>query len=355
MQKTKSGRWQVRWRERGRHRAKTFRNKLAAKKFEVELEFGQADTMPKESGMTFKEYAYLWHEDYCKTEKSESQWAGDLGIINNHLIEEFGDVPLKELDLPDMLKLRSSLRKKGLSAKTINNITSLAHSILTRAVKMKLIGSNPFSGEDPLKVPPQPFGYWTLEERDRFLSYCKREDPTLWEVVVMACHTGMRLGEIQALTRNALDFERRTILVYQSFDHKLRKVLPYTKGKSIRQIPMNQAVFEILKERILIAPTDRVFKRNLRHASRRMKTIIAQAGVKEIRFHDLRHTFASTLAMAKASTQDIQALLGHVDIKETMRYSHLHPDSLKGVTDRLVRDLCVTENREEKRLISNGT
>lgn len=345
MKKLKNGRWQVRWRERGKHRGKNFRNKELAKKFEAELELG-LPIAKKQTSKTFAEYAEDWFRKYCKVNKSESQWAGDMGMIKNHLIPAFGDCPLSELVKRDLLDLRASLKTdKGLSAKTINNIASLARKILETAVDMEFLPNNPFAGVKPLKVPPQPFAYWTIQERERFLSYCKREDPLLWEVAVFASHTGMRLGEIQGLPRNALDFERRAILVHQAYDHKLRKILPYTKGKKIRQIAMNDVVFGILKDRQLLKPTDLVFRKNLRHASRSMKKIIEMAGVRKIRFHDLRHTFASCLAMQGVAMQKIQALLGHVDIKETMRYSHLHPDSLEGVTDKLVHDLCILENQ----------
>ena len=344
MQKTKYGTYAVRWRHNGKHRARTFKTKILAQKFEAQLRLNEADTRLPNSVIKFENFSTMWHENYCKVEKSESQWVDDWSIIKIHLNPTFGSMKLCDLTKFELMNLRAALKNGGKHApKTINNITGLAKKMLNDAVDWELLRENPFRSIKPLKVPPQPFGYWTADERDRFLRFCKRKNPDLWRIVGFTCHTGLRLGEVMGLERRNLDFERKTVLVTQAYSTKVEKIVPYTKGKRMRQIEMNDLVYEVLKETQLMSPKTPIFGTKLKYSSKKVRRISNLAGVKSLCFHELRHTFASCLAMAGVPLHKIQVLLGHQNIQETQRYAHLHPDSLEGITKILVRDLCVEE------------
>lgn len=340
--KTKHGTWQVRWREKGVQRAKAFRRKELALKFAYELSQGKEhEENVRMRWLTFAEYARTWHENYCKIEKDEIQWFDDLSIINTHLVPAFGQKRLSNLAKADLLSLRRNLIEHGKSPKTVNNIAGLAKKMMNVAVDWGYLSANPWDAVKPLKIPERPFAYWMQDERDRFLRFAKRECFDLYEVVAVACHTGLRLGEMMGLKRDALDFERRVIVVHRSYSVKLKKLKPYTKSKRVRQVPMNDLVFEILSSRRLMAPDDFVFDHELaQNTPKRMRSVARKAGVKRLRFHDLRHTFASNLAMAGMALHKIQAVLGHANYKETERYAHLHPDALDRITDCLVHEVC---------------
>jgi len=127
------------------------------------------------------------------------------------------------------------------------------------------------------------------------------------------------------------------IIVRRSFSTKTGKLKEYTKSKKIRRVPMNDRVFAIMKKRFFLPMTARVFDCDFQHFVQRwFKPAQLKAGVRAISFHDLRHTFASLLAMAGVSVFDIQKLMGHSDIKTTMRYMHLAPEHLNGITDVLL-------------------
>ena len=340
----------MRWRENGIQRAKSFTRKELALKFAYELSQGieQAENV-RMRWLTFAEYSKVWHDSYCKVEKAEIQWSDDQSIINVHLIPAFGKKRLSNLSKADLVSLRRSMLEAGKSPKTINNVAGLAKKMLNVAVDWGYLTANPWASIKPLKLPEQAFSYWMPDERDRFLRFAKRECLDLFEVVAFACHTGLRHGEILGLKRDAVDFDRRVILVHRSFSKKLGKLKPYTKSKRIRQVPMNDLVFEILQSRRLIAPEDFVFGHEVtRNAPKRMKRIAKLAGVKSLRFHDLRHTFASNLAMAGRPLHKIQAVLGHANFKETQRYAHLHPDALERITDCLVHEVCTRSEKEAK-------
>ena len=108
--KTKYGTWQVRWRENGIQRAKSFTRKELALKFAYELSQGieQAENV-RMRWLTFAEYSKVWHDSYCKVEKAEIQWSDDQSIINVHLIPAFGKKRLSNLSKADLVSLRRSM------------------------------------------------------------------------------------------------------------------------------------------------------------------------------------------------------------------------------------------------------
>jgi integrase len=175
-----------------------------------------------------------------------------------------------------------------------------------------------------------------MDERDYFIQFATAIDPEFTKVVIVACHTGLRLGELGGLLRSELDFDRRMIRVRLNYSFKLKKELGKTKNRQIKEIPMNEAVYKVLKEHRLKSPTAEIFpKALLSNATHRFKSLCRKVDVKPLRFHDLRHTFASCLAMAGMDLRTIQELMRHKSIQMTMRYAHLHPEHLKGKTDVL--------------------
>jgi integrase len=99
---------------------------------------------------------------------------------------------------------------------------------------------------------------------------------------------------------------------------------------------MNQAVYDVLFDRIKESPDKHVFDRPLMiNALRKLQTICKMTDQRVIRFHDLRHTFASCLAMAGVDLMVIQKLMRHKSYQMTLRYAHLHPEHLKGSTEVL--------------------
>lgn len=340
LKRLKAGRWQVRWRDRDRkQRARNFTNKEVAQDFLRELMTGEhLDRKPEAT--TFRTFAERWHRDYCRVEKAESQWVSDWNLIRIYLLPAFGDLELSELRKVHLLNLRARLRQeRALSVKSVNLITALARKMLNTAIDWELLRKNPWGDVTLLRQPEQPIAYWTIAERDAFLAHCRQADPEFADIVEFACHTGMRLGEIRGLRRDCLDFDRGVITVRRGWARDLRGVeqlLDYTKGKSIRDIKMNEVVLGILRPSRRLGPAAHIFEFDPHHVARRLQRLAIAAGVKPIRFHDLRHTFASHMAMAGVPLYKIQRLLGHIDTKQTQRYAHLSPESLEGLTECLV-------------------
>ncbi len=141
-------------------------------------------------------------------------------------------------------------------------------------------------------------------------------EPTSPSIVTVALNTGMRRSEVLSLKWSQI----RNGFIY----------LIKTKTDEARQIPLNDTLRELFPSIPRHIKSDYVFcDKNgspYKDVRRSFKTAVEKAGIQDFRFHDLRHTFASRLVMKGVSLKTVQELLGHKDIKMTMRYSHLAED-----------------------------
>ena len=163
------------------------------------------------------------------------------------------------------------------------------------------------------------------------------------ELVLVACHTGLRKGELKALQRHQLDFIRDLVMVDATFSERLRKRFPRTKNGEIGFVPMVAPVRDALLDRTFLPGDAPVFDPSLfADVIGRLRRRALSAGVRPIRFHDLRHSYASTLVMAGVPIYTVQRLMRHKSITMTERYAHLAPDYLREAADKT----CVQTVRE---------
>lgn len=334
--KTKFGTYEVRWRLNGKQKSKGFKRKIDAEKFEAGLTL---NILPDDSKSTFEELAQTWLDDYAAVHKSPSAVIRDRQILRDYLLPDLGELKLSQIQPKHIVDIQSTLHKEGkLKPKSINNITGLCHKIFADAIHWGYMTTNPAVLVRPIKLPGVDYAWWTFEERDKFLEYAKLRNYRVYRVVCFAVNTGLRRGEVEGLLRDCLDFKRREIVVKRNFCHKTMTLNDYTKGKQIRRIPMNEDVYSLLLEFNDLGPEEKIFREEFQNfCIDKFYPLQEKAEVKRITFHDLRHTFASLLAMSGLSAFDIQMLLGHSDLKTTMRYMHLAPGHLKGKTDILLR------------------
>jgi integrase len=336
--------YRVTWYDRGKRRSRRFDTRKEAALFEARLKAGDVRPEEVQGELTFSEFAERWLRDHCQLEKHESQWAKDRRWIVQVLGPAFGAKRLSDLRKSDLESLKARLRieptrktGKPLSPRSVNLCLALAKKMLASAVDWELLPANPFRSVKRCKVQDEGFQFWTVEERDRFLEEAGEIDPGFTLAVRVAVQTGLRLGELAALTVGDLDFVRRKIRVRASFNFEMGKRFENVKGKRAADVPMNADLARAL-DHLRGSPTDQlVFPRVLlADARKRLGRLAKRVGVTPIRFHDLRHTFASHLAMAGVDLMRIQEMLRHRSYQMTLRYAHLHPDHLRGATEALV-------------------
>ena len=163
-----------------------------------------------------------------------------------------------------------------------------------------------------------------LNEIDRLLRECSGH---LNPIVIVALNTGMRRGEILNLKWENVDTNQRLIYIMGS------------KSGEKREIPINNLLLELLKRLRRSSKSDYVFSHKdgspFGKVDKSFRSACKRAGIKDLRFHDLRHTFASHLVMSGVDLKTIQELLGHKSLEMTLRYAHLSPDHKRKAVDNL--------------------
>ena len=172
--------------------------------------------------------------------------------------------------------------------------------------------------------------YLSDEEREALLAACKKLDETLYLIVVVALSTGARRGEIMNLRWPDVDMNTG------------RAILRQTKNNETRVMPIVSHAMELLREhrKVRRLDSDLVFPHpfdpsrpwNFESLWRKSKKA---AEIEDFRFHDLRHSAASYLAMGGASLAEIAEVLGHKTLAMVKRYSHLSDSHVSGVVEKM--------------------
>jgi len=228
---------------------------------------------------------------------------------------------LEKINNYEIEKYKAKKITEGLHPKTVNNHLSVLRTSLQGAVEWEIIHSLP--AVKRLKLPPQKFDFLTVEECEHLINVA---DGIWRDLIELALGTGLRFGELMALTWKSVDMENKEIIASQAFS---RGVLGSPKNNRIRRIPMTGRVHEILEKNR--ERPGYVFMENKRQIAciKKLHRICKRAGLRNIGWHTLRHTFASRLAQSGANLVAIQNLLGHSDIRTTMRYAHINRVTLR--------------------------
>jgi len=244
-----------------------------------------------------------------------------------HVLPALGSLPLDSIGAEQVERFAATLRGKGLAPKSVKEILGALRRVLASAVEWEVLDRLPRFPK--VRIPQQDFDWLTAQESQRLLDGAG--DPEARTLLLCALHTGARAGELTALEWGDIDRSRREVVIRRNKPASQRKAGP-TKSGRVRRIPMTQELQTALaRHRHLRGPL--VFCRPDGHfisAQFRAKVLNAAcqaAKLRRVRFHDLRHTFASQAVQEGVPLPVLQAWLGHSTITMTMRYAHLAPDA----------------------------
>lgn len=230
----------------------------------------------------------------------------------------FGNLPVKELNQQKVEKfLAERMEEKHLSSATRNRHLAHLSSVFNRGKEWGLITDNPAQGIKPLRENGARTRFLDKDEIQLLLNAASKE---FCPILTTALHTGMRKGEILNLMWSDVDFKNRLITVTES------------KSGKKRMIPMDNNLFETLRtlpsrfKRGYVFPSPVKDGKPRFGVQRQFSSAVKKAEIENIRFHDLRHTFASHLVMNGVDVVTVKELLGHASLTMTMRYTHLAPD-----------------------------
>jgi len=264
---------------------------------------------------------------------------------------EFSNTPLEKISTLKIDRWRTARKKAGISAITINRDVASLRSALSKALEWKLIAEHPLRALKPLKTEDNTkIRFLSVEEGKRLRAALIQREKELQEsraranhwrterqyetypelngdhlkpMALLSLNTGLRRGELLNLRINQIDFK-----------HKILTVL-HTKSAKNRHIPLNKEALESISEWFQTASlspgsNDLVFANPVtgeafKDVKKAWTALKEEANITDFRWHDMRHHFASWLVMAGVPLNTVRELLGHSDIKMTLRYAHLTP------------------------------
>ena len=263
-----------------------------------------------------------------------------LGTLNIYLRPCLGRIKLEKIAFNHWQKIIDLGKERGISPASMNRTLDYLKLMLNDAIKLNYLARNPLIGLVRPKARKRNLTYWLPEQVKQFLQ-CNLDDP-YYLIYAFALNTDLRKGELLGLCWDKVNWKGRRIEISRT---QVRSELKETtKTGMIRYVPLNNSAFEILKNQIRMKkhPTfvfsDKEGKRthpnNL--SARFFKKAIERAGVPNIRFHDLRTTYASNFVMAGGDIFALSKILGHTSVEMTAkRYAALHPRYMEGVAQTI--------------------
>ena len=328
----------------GKAVTKTFKRKSDAadwkKSFQVERQRREALGISQIKSIDFESFAKLWIETKENEGVARSTMESYTSTLNLYLRPVFGKNKLETISQRSVQDVIRYCKGNKLGAVSINITLDVLKQILNYAVRLDYLVGNPLRGVKRLKEPPRSLNYWLPEQVKTFLA--ANEDEHHYPLYVLALNTGMRRGEIFGLCWDKVNLRDRMIEISRIRDsYGLRET---TKTGVVRHIPLNDAAWGVL-EKLSREKKDSRFVFLLKNGSppnpgtfsrQFYKKAIKRAGVPEMRFHDLRVTYASNFVMAGGDVFALSKLLGHTQVEMTTRkYAALHPDFMKNVVETI--------------------
>ncbi len=312
---------------------------------------------PPKPGISLGDWLDYWYQTYKKSNLRPNTQMSYERRIYQHIIPALGHIRLDKLTTGDIQQfythlkqngrlLRRELYGNGLSDQTVRGIHTTLRAALNRAAEEKLLVRNPADGCKPPSDKPREMQVLTPEEIQRLLIQAKEDG--CYELLLLELSTGLRRGEILALQWSDLNLKTGALRVERQV-HRVRGelVLPPPKTRAgNRTVILPAPVLKVLKAYRTTTHSRWMFPSPVKEDSpmdpaavrKRLQTVLDRAECKRLRFHDLRHTFATASLEHGMDVKTLAAIIGHVSSSTTLNiYAH--------VTDEMQRAAAVKIDR----------
>ena len=299
------------------------KNKIAEVTQGVDVQAVRKHDRTKTKHSKFSTLQFFLEEKYAPWLKSRNPKTAEKTIkAFESSFPSLMDFQLSDINAWEIEKWRNKRLTDGVKPATTNRQINTIKGCLSRAVEWGAIDSHDLNKVKTLTVDNSKVRYLSKEEEARLRENLQDCDTDFLEVIViLALNTGMRKGELLSLEWNHVNFDNKILTV--DFQN--------AKSGTTRHIPLNTQAFNTLKQ--WQQETDGigfVFKdknnAQLKDFPYVWGALLNEAQITNFRFHDLRHHFASKLVMASVDLNTVRELLGHSDLKMTLRYAHLAPE-----------------------------
>lgn len=354
----KDGRWEGRYpkgrRSDGRIKygyiyGKTY-TEVRQKMFPLRVQYSTLLQTRGSSCESFEEWASHWLGEIQK-EVKPSTFSSYFYKLTKYVFPKIKEIPLNELS-GEHGKLLLKEFQVRLSKSTIQVIFRIINKCLNHAKKSGKIITNPFSEIKLPKVKRKKITALTRSEQSQLMSIAKKEKKNQGLPVLLALHSGMRIGEIAALKWEDIDFDSGLIHINHTYQRigalnackKTQLIFAESKtDSSVRVIPIGKTLKKMLLKHYKKSKTSFVFSTNGHPCEPRLLTyhfhqIRKKANLTNIHFHQLRHTFATRCLEAKGDVSSVSALLGHASTQMTLdTYVHAMMEQRVHVISKMER------------------
>ena len=323
-------------------------------KLRQNIDLYQGIDLTEQSRMILAEWLEQWLEQMSATLRPSTleHYQKDM---KNHVAPHLGQKELTQITAADLRKLYDTLKKNGrinprpgqihgLSSTTVHNIHATLHQALRAAAEQGLIPKNPADEVAPPKIIRQPMNILNEEQLDTFMGAIEA-DPVWHDFFYTELTIGLRLGEICGLMWTDFDGKAGTLQISRSLHKEKggRLVAGDTKTYAgTRKIVLPPSTAQLLRDRkkksfspwIFHDPIRPEAPMNPKSAYHQLKKLLAQTGLPNIRFHDLRHTFSSHALASGVDAKTLSGILGHTKASFTVdTYTHTTGDMHRRAAD----------------------
>lgn len=307
----------------------------------------QGVDLTEESSMTLSQWLDKWLEEYIEGTIRESTLEGYRRDLNNHVKPRLGEKPLRKITAADLRTLYQKLLERGrikggnhaagLSPTTVRSIHNIIHHALRTAAENGLLPANPADGVTPPKAVGGAKKILNQEQLDTFKAAVKKD--WIWrDFFLTELTTGLRRGELCGLKWSDFDEEAGTLKVCRTIHARKGGGVEEGTTKTCagtRTILLPSSTAQLLRERKESSRTEWIFPNPLcpeqpvspGSAYRRLKGLLDEAGLPDLRFHDLRHTFATHALASGVDAKTLSGILGHTKASFTLdTYTHVTGD-----------------------------
>lgn len=256
--------------------------------------------------------------------------------------EKLGDVALSDLKSDYIAGARDEILRRNSTSSANRHLAALSRLFKVAYREWRWINEKPTDFVSYVTEPPGRVRYLSQDELQKLLEACRKVDEKiLYPVVVLAISAGPRKSEILNIQVEDVDIDRQTVVIQK------------TKNKTQRQIHLSGLALKLISERCELCEKRR--KRYLFHPrcgdgpvdiTARWYRALRLSGVNGFRFHDLRHTAASYLAMTGATHLEIAEILGHKKLDMVRRYAHLSKSKTDDVVEKMNDFLLGSQNEK---------
>ena len=371
----KDGRWEGRavigYDDKGLPKTKNVlaktKSECVQKLKELNASIGKSEPVAAKPDMTLDQWLDHWYQTNKKPNLRPNTQMSYEQRIYNYIIPALGDTSLDKLTQNDLQQFYTNLKQNGrikntsyygngLSDQTVRGCHTTLRSALEMAVSKKLIARNPADGCRLPPAKPREMQVLTPDEVQRLLIQAKEDG--CYELLLLEIATGLRRGELLALQWGDLNFKTGTLRVERQVHRAKGKLIlsqPKTKAAN-RTIILSAPLLAVLKEYrqqvhsrwLFPSPRKDDLPSDPASVRKHLTTILERARCKHIRFHDLRHLFATMSLEHGMDIKTLSTVIGHVSSSTTLNiYAHVTDEMRQTAARKIDQGIGKTEFKAE--------